>query len=76
MTQDEIIKDLKEKINVLDIDNVKIILMRYCDLKPQYDGMFASELAKKIVMCIKNTEEYLKQIEVENYANSIAKIND
>ena len=68
------IKNLKQRLEVVQIDNVKLILMRYCVLKPEYDGMFASYLAKKIVMIITRPEEYLK--EVENYANSIAKTID
>ena len=62
-TQNEYeIKSLKQRLEVVQIDNIKLMLMKYCVLKPEYDGMFAGYLAKKIVTLINNPEEYLKQI--------------
>ena len=49
MTQDDIIEALTDELRDTRIDMVKMILMKYCVLKPEYDGMMAYSLAGKIV---------------------------
>ena len=59
MSFDELQEALINEIRETKIGSVKMILMKYCVLKSQYDGMMCYELAAKIVDAVCDTPEIL-----------------
>ena len=55
-TIEEIKGNLVSAIVSKKIESCTELLMKYCNLKPQYDGMFARELSLKIINAIQDAE--------------------